>query len=85
VRNARPRSVTPRLALRKSEVAEALGVSDDYLADHVWPELRLVRRGRLTLCPVTELQRWLEQNAARVLSDDARLDHNYNHLRPEGR
>lgn len=60
---------TPRLALRKAEVAEALGVSDDYLVDHVWGELRLVRRGRLTLCPVSELERWLEANAERVLGE----------------
>jgi hypothetical protein len=44
-----------------------MGVSDDYLADHVWPELRLVRRGRLTLCPVSELERWLTDNAEAVL------------------
>jgi hypothetical protein len=66
MKRARPRRTTPRLALRKAEVAEALGVSDDYLADHVWPELRLVRRGRLTLCPVRELERWLDANAGRV-------------------
>jgi hypothetical protein len=60
-------STTPRLALRKSEVAESLGVSDDFVADHVWPELRLVRRGRLTFCPVSELQRWLDANAASTL------------------
>jgi len=57
----------PRLALRKSEVAEALGISVDAVEDHVWPELRLVRRGRLTLCPVSELERWLTDNAGRVL------------------
>jgi hypothetical protein len=63
----RTRSTTPRLALRKSEVAEAIGCSPDFVSDHLWPELRLVRRGRLTLCPVTELQRWLDANAGRVL------------------
>jgi hypothetical protein len=61
-----PRPTTPRLALRKAEVAEALGVSDDFISDHVWHELKLVRRGRLTLAPLAEVERWLDQNAARV-------------------
>jgi hypothetical protein len=60
-------SGVPRLALTKVEVGEALGVSVDFVEDHVWPELRLVRRGRKTFCPVTELQRWLETNAAKTI------------------
>jgi Helix-turn-helix domain len=56
----------PRLALTKREVAESLGVSVDFVADHVWHQLALVRRGRKTLCPVAELQRWLEREASRV-------------------
>ena len=55
-----------RLALRKSEVAEVLDVSDDYVQDHLWHELKLVRRGRLTLCPVAELERWLTDNAGSI-------------------
>ena len=31
------------------------------------PELRVVRRGRRRLIPVRELERWLEENAARVM------------------
>jgi hypothetical protein len=68
---ARTRLTPPRLALTKAEVAASLGVSVDYIDDHVWSELRLIRRGRKSLCPVRELERWLEQNAARVLPDDA--------------
>jgi hypothetical protein len=71
MRTATRRSTVPRLALRKAEVAEALGVSIDYIEDHVWPELRLVRRGRVTLCPSSELERWLERSAARTLPDEA--------------
>ena len=63
----RTRVTPPRLALTKAEVAESLGVSVDYIEDHVWPELRLVRRGRKSLCPIRELERWLDQSAARVL------------------
>lgn len=56
-----------RLALSKPEAAEALGVSVDTLERHVMPELRVVRRGRLVLIPVTEIERWLDRNAARTL------------------
>jgi len=55
-----------RLALRKSELARALGVSVDFIDRHVWPELRLVRRGRLTLAPIFDVERWLEENATRM-------------------
>jgi hypothetical protein len=55
-----------RLALTKAELAAALGVSIEFVAEHVWPELRLVRRGRKTLVAVTEAERWLEESAGRV-------------------
>jgi excisionase family DNA binding protein len=57
----------PKLAFRKIEAAEALGCSLDFLETHVQPDLRVVRRGRLVLIPVKELERWLDQNAATVL------------------
>lgn len=60
-----------RLALSKPEAAEALGVSVDTLERHVLGELRVVRRGRLVLIPVRELEAWLEHNAARTLEDAA--------------
>lgn len=53
-----------RLALSKSEAADALGVSVDFLEEHVMPELRIVRRGRRRLIPVRVLEKWLEENAA---------------------
>jgi excisionase family DNA binding protein len=59
----------PRLALGAEEAAKALGVSRDFLDEHVAPELRAVRRGRKKLYPVRELERWLAENASRV-SDD---------------
>jgi hypothetical protein len=34
-------------------------------------ELRAVRRGRLVLYPVNELEQWLEVNASLVLEDAA--------------
>ena len=57
----------PRLALTKAEAAEALGVSVDFLEDHVMCELRIVRRGRRRLIPLAELTRWLEASADRAL------------------
>ncbi len=57
----------PRLALKRDEAAQALGMSLDSFERHVQPHVRLVRRGKLRLVPVTELQRWLDHNAALVL------------------
>jgi excisionase family DNA binding protein len=57
------------LALSKAEAAECLGVSVDFLEQHVMADLRIVRRGRRRLIPVAELERWLDRNAARTLED----------------
>ncbi len=57
----------PRLALRPEQAADSIGVGRTFFFEQVLPELRVVRRGRLRLIPVTELDRWLERNAARVL------------------
>ena len=59
----------PRLALSRSEAADALGVSVDFLEQHVLHDLRMVRRGRRCLIPLAELQRWIENNAHRTLGD----------------
>jgi hypothetical protein len=58
----------PRVTLRvPDEAAAALGVSVDFFDRHIRPELKLIRRGRLTLVLVTELERWSRENAGRVL------------------
>jgi excisionase family DNA binding protein len=73
VTSARTESVSassvPRLALSKTEAADALGVSIDFLEQHILHELRIVRRGRRRLIPLTELQRWIDNNAHRTLGD----------------
>ena len=62
--NAAP---VPRIALSIREASAALGVSEDYFAAHVAPELRIVRKGRRKLVGVAELERWIEENGERVL------------------
>jgi hypothetical protein len=57
----------PRLALSVEEACAAIGCSWDFWSEHVAPEVKLVRRGRRKMIPVTELQRWLEDNAERTL------------------
>ncbi|SRR6266540_1234171 len=56
----------PRLAVSPDEAAAMLGVSRDYLDEHVIGELRVVRRGRRILISVAELERWLDQSASRA-------------------
>jgi excisionase family DNA binding protein len=65
-----PAAPVPRLALSPDEAAASLGISRDFLDQHVMPELRVVRRGRRRLVPVRELERWLSAEAALPLRDD---------------
>lgn len=61
------RRSTTRLALSKAEAAVALGVSIDFLEDHVLAELRVVRIGRRRLIPIRELERWMAEHAERPI------------------
>jgi excisionase family DNA binding protein len=61
----------PRLALTREEAARSLGISVDSFERYVQPDLRLVRKGRLRLVPIAELERWLDRNAARTLDGAA--------------
>ena len=58
-----PTENIPRIALTKAEAAMSIGVSVDYLEKHVMPNLKVIRRGRKVLIPVTELERWVTDNA----------------------
>lgn len=60
----------PRLALSPADAAAALAMSRDSFDRYVRDEVRLVRRGRLVLVPVVELERWLERSAAVTLEVD---------------
>jgi hypothetical protein len=62
----------PRLALSREEAAQALGMSLNSFERHVQPTIRLVRLGRMRLVPVSELERWLSENAERTVQHDRR-------------
>jgi hypothetical protein len=68
----RSRDAVPRVALTKPEAAAALGISVDSFERHVQPELRVIRKGRMRLIPLRELERWAADNAALTLSDAVR-------------
>jgi hypothetical protein len=55
-----------RLAVGPAEAAAALGVGLTFFAESIAPDLRIVRRGRRILVPVSELVRWLERNGEAV-------------------
>jgi excisionase family DNA binding protein len=55
----------PRLSVSPGEAARMLGVSRDFFDEHLKPELRVVRRGKLILIPVAELERWFDKSATR--------------------
>jgi hypothetical protein len=62
-----PAAPVPRVALTRREAAAALGISLDSFERHVQPELGLIRRGRMRLIPVSELERWAGENATLTL------------------
>jgi excisionase family DNA binding protein len=51
------------LSVNKTRAAALLGVSVDFFDEHIAGELKSVRRGRLWLFPVAELEGWLDRNA----------------------
>ena len=61
------RLAVPRLLLTRGEAAAALGMSVNSLERHVQPHIRCVRKGSMRLFPLRELERWVEENAMRVL------------------
>lgn len=61
----KPTGHTLRLMLTRAEAARALGVSLRHFQRHVQPNLNCVYSGQLRLYPVTELLRWIDQQASR--------------------
>ncbi|MBS1677924.1 MAG: hypothetical protein JST08_11115 [Actinobacteria bacterium] len=60
----------PRFALTPPEAAAAIGVGPDFFEENVAPELRLIRRGRKRLVPVTELERWVAESAGASMMEE---------------
>ncbi len=63
-------TVTP-IALAKPDAASALGMSTDSFERYVLADVRCIRRGRLRLFPIAELERWANENAERLLDGKA--------------
>ncbi len=62
----------PRISLTPIEAAAALGCSRPFFDEHILPELRVIRRSKLILIPVAELQKWAQREAARTLDTHRR-------------
>jgi hypothetical protein len=60
----------PALALTPVEAAAAIGVGPDFFDTEIRSELRLIRRGRKALIPVSELERWLAENVERPVAEE---------------
>lgn len=67
---AQPVAPIPRIALTPPEAAAALGVGITFFDEQVAPDLRLIRRGRKRLVPVTELSRWAADNSERPVAEE---------------
>jgi hypothetical protein len=67
-----PEGEAVRLALTKRGAAEALGISVDSFERYVQPEVKVVRRGSLRLFPISDLERWLEENSSSIIDDISR-------------
>jgi hypothetical protein len=50
------------LLLTKQHASEILDVSVDFFEKHILREIRVVRRGKFTLVPIRELERWIAEN-----------------------
>jgi hypothetical protein len=56
----------PALGLTVEKACAALGIGYDFWRDHVEHEIRIVRRGKRKIVPVSELQKWLDKNAEAI-------------------
>ena len=57
----------PRYTLTRREAAASLGISINHFERKVQPELKVVLSGQLVLIPASELERWLQRNARRIV------------------
>lgn len=66
---AETNSIAP-LVVPLKDAARMLSMSDESFDRYARRELRLIRRGRLILVPVSELQAWVARSAAKTLEDE---------------
>ncbi len=71
-RPTRPLAPVPRYTLTRREAAASLGISINHFERKVQPELKVVLSGQLVLIPVTELERWVQSHAHRLVELPAR-------------
>jgi hypothetical protein len=57
----------PRITLTQTEAADSLGVSVDFFAEYVKPDVPVIRKGSKRLYRVRDLDAWAEQNAELTL------------------
>ena len=53
----------PLLTLTNRQAAAMVGCSVGFFRQHVLPEIKIIRRGRRTLIPVREVERWVAENS----------------------
>ncbi len=58
--------------LTPAEAAAALGMGLTSFKKYVQPHVRVIRRGKLRVIPVGELERWAEENAEDLFDDGPR-------------
>jgi len=58
----------PRVALTREEAAASIGMSLDSFERYVQPHVRMIRRGKLRLVPIAELERFCEETAEATIS-----------------
>lgn len=51
------------MTLTQRAAAAELGVSFSFFQEHILHELKVIRRGRRTMIPRTELERWVAKSA----------------------
>lgn len=57
----------PRIAVTSAEAADSLGMAVNSFEQYVVPHVKVIRRGRLKLFAVTELQRWADESGEYTL------------------
>jgi hypothetical protein len=60
--------VTAPVAVTRDVAANMLSMSLDSFERYVQAEVRIIRKGRMRLVPVSELQRWANANADWTIS-----------------